>query len=85
MDNNYETSKLIKSVEKIEELSEYYLKVALNRHKSWGLEKIREQNEYDWLSEIVEEAAIIGEILDDTDSSASLKEAIANGLQAKED
>jgi hypothetical protein len=58
-----ENYKIVKRIEKIEELSGVYLKMALNRHKTLGASKFREQTEKEALNEIIREVNVIADIL----------------------
>jgi hypothetical protein len=58
-----ENYKVVKRIEKIEELSGVYLKMALNKHKTVGALKFREQTEREALEEIIREVRVIEDIL----------------------
>ena len=63
-ENEFEKYKIMKRIEKIQELSLIYLKMATNKYKSSMAAKFRSDTEATALQEIVNEASIVKEELE---------------------
>ncbi|MEM0142716.1 MAG: hypothetical protein QXL94_01985 [Candidatus Parvarchaeum sp.] len=62
--NEYEDYKILRRIEKIEELALIYLRMATNRHKSTMAAKFRSDTEAEALREIVNEVNVVEEELE---------------------
>jgi hypothetical protein len=54
-----ENYKIVKRMEKISELARAYIAMAMNKHKTVGAQKFRENAEYEAITEIIKEVNVI--------------------------
>ncbi|MEM0142764.1 MAG: hypothetical protein QXL94_02225 [Candidatus Parvarchaeum sp.] len=63
MESLLEDYKVVKRIQKVEELASSFLKVAMNRHKSEGAQKFRDNMEREALEEIIKEVEVLKDIM----------------------